>query len=1760
MKARVSNADEETPGTRIERVTTTIREIISKGKAEWERICNKAKAKAKGESTNPSRPPVAEGSSSGGEERSEKMGMRPGETTSQETKPQESTFVDTGTNGSVSFGSFIGKETQVCSKTSSSIPLPPPPPPSSLISTPSSPELVTIEISEQETQLLCSPWVNSLIIRLWGKILDQHAICNRIMSLWKLRAQPQLINIGSGFFVVTLGCIEDKWKALLSGPSFIEGHFLSVRLWSPGFSPSLAQEEAIAPVWMKIQNLPIEYFNQAILCRIGNAVGTFVGIDESTHNISAARFARICVFLDLAKFKTSSISINSINLSILLEGAYGFCLCCGNSNHPTATCKRRSVAQCEGLVTQIRGQSERMPLPASVEDDSWKAHFSGKVNKGKEVFSLPKAVSGKALNQSKGEGKYYRAVGKDQIGNLEKQNPNCRLDIAAFTKNLSSSLEEASKTKPAIPKSGGTSASKPLCTTRVDTKEELHPENMSCGRAVPKKHPQVCWVDEVYQSEIVSSPNIQINLVSSVSQTEGNHVVHLSPNHATPPQPEREQPEGTKPSQEGNKFQREVFPYPQSATSNPYQRIGSKCSPSTDSKVNISNGEPNYSDLLPLEGMGQPDVRIDGTSSLGPRVGVSDVREHFSFDIKPGDAGGHVGLQEEWTSSGLSSSYGSVTNPTGTRIKSDDVGCNSKSNDVFLQLVNMPHLGVSEGESPGRGKNSGSGNSGNSGNRHLLQCLHEARNRNARLPDSSIPGDDQEGTREVAGAASPKFRRPFMDLKARYNPNIMFISETRVGSARADNILSNLGFSGFYKVDPMGYAGGLWVLWDAREVKLTIQGNTFQEIHALLEVGNHQPMLICFIYASPILEKRKLVWINLEEIASVNTLPWLVCGDFNEVLSQEEKWGGNPALMSRIRDFRNCLNNCGLDDLGFVGQNYTWFNKRDNGHMILERIDRFLANAAWINYFPQAVNHHLPRVKSDHTPLLLRFKDTNNGFVKRPFRCERIWLKEPEFINIVEKAWQEAPNSSQGLNLIRDRALLWNRTSFGNVFQRKNRIFRRLEGVNKAMNSGRSPQLIQLEQSLAQEYQKILDLEEELWASKARLDWLQLGDSNTTFFHSSVINRRRKNKISAIKDDDFPSVELGPVVDTSHHLQLESIPFGEEIKRALWDLKPFKAAGLDGFQPGFFQSCWGFLEKDLVLEVQNVFNYNRVPHEKSINAVKHVLEVFTQSLGLSVNNSKSSIWFAPSTSAEDKRISDYKIVIDKMIGKMEVWNSKWLSKAGKVTLLNSVCSPMLAYYMQCLKLPSSVCKSIEKIQRNFFWQSGNKQSIHTINWEAICKPKWLGGLGIDRIKTPNQALLAKLAWRLSSEHHQTWAKMLMHYKFECGVQGSVIGKGIQWGQRLLSSGLSSVIYSCHNTKVWSDKWIGLSSLHQFVSGPLNKDDEVLSVNSFAIAGGGTFTIKIAYCFAVCQELDTEYPTTNNFKWIWKLSCPEKLKVFIWECPYARRMWGNLKFKAVNSFSSNCKDWIVSNATDYSEFCFHISKSTIFVFGLWELWLHRNRAIFEGKLSAPVSSGRITFTKSVEFSHLAKDYHPILSRDTNWVKWVPPTEGWWKLNTDGSCLGNPGSMAAAGIIRDYNGNWVSGFSKHLGFGNSFKAEVWAIALGIKLAKDLQCGKLIVKSDSLTAINLISDGNLSLSHAMGALIQFCRSTLRAFSEFQICHTLREGNMFADVLAKQTNLSVGPLVVHNSIPSFLKACFIADFVGIHYGRKVSSLYGRS
>ena len=92
-------------------------------------------------------------------------------------------------------------------------------------------------------------------------------------------------------------------------------------------------------------------------------------------------------------------------------------------------------------------------------------------------------------------------------------------------------------------------------------------------------------------------------------------------------------------------------------------------------------------------------------------------------------------------------------------------------------------------------------------------------------------------------------------------------------------------------------------------------------------------------------------------------------------------------------------------DLGFVGQRFTWCNGRIGDQRTLVRLDRMVANEAWLNMFPEAKVVHRSMAASDHCLLSLsvRMRETRKVARKR-FMFEEMWTREEGCREVVDRA------------------------------------------------------------------------------------------------------------------------------------------------------------------------------------------------------------------------------------------------------------------------------------------------------------------------------------------------------------------------------------------------------------------------------------------------------------------------------------------------------------------------------------------------------------------------------------------------------------------------------------------------------------------------------------------------------------------------------------------------------------------------------------
>ncbi|KAL4329123.1 hypothetical protein AHAS_Ahas13G0268600 [Arachis hypogaea] len=177
----------------------------------------------------------------------------------------------------------------------------------------------------------------------------------------------------------------------------------------------------------------------------------------------------------------------------------------------------------------------------------------------------------------------------------------------------------------------------------------------------------------------------------------------------------------------------------------------------------------------------------------------------------------------------------------------------------------------------------------------------------------------------------------------------------------------------------------------------------------------------------------------------------------------------------------------------------------------------------------------------------------------------------------------------------------------------------------------------------------------------------------------------------------------------------------------------------------------------------------------------------------------------------------FKNLIDKVAGKLKGWKSSCLSFAGQITLAKSVISPSMNFDMMHMKIPKGICYEIEKMQRKFVWGGDmENRKFHAVNWNTLCQPKYLGGLGFKKLETMNVAFLLKILWRIHIDKDALWVqtlvnkygrdKILLHDMKACATD-SPLWKELTKLQELFYQNISHSIGDGKEANLWRDRWV-----------------------------------------------------------------------------------------------------------------------------------------------------------------------------------------------------------------------------------------------------------------------------------------------------------------------------------------------------------------
>ncbi|XP_031101984.1 uncharacterized protein LOC116005889 [Ipomoea triloba] len=381
--------------------------------------------------------------------------------------------------------------------------------------------------------------------------------------------------------------------------------------------------------------------------------------------------------------------------------------------------------------------------------------------------------------------------------------------------------------------------------------------------------------------------------------------------------------------------------------------------------------------------------------------------------------------------------------------------------------------------------------------------------------------------------------------------------------------------------------GGLALLWrNSDSVTLLGYSNNYIDVRVTI-TGKPDWRLTCF-YGFPERSRRQQAWDLLRDLKPCSSLPWAVIGDFNDIMSYNDKRGHTPHPNGLIRGFNTALSDCEFTDLGMRGHPFTWERGRGTDHWIEERLDRVVVSSDWRELYDMASVENLHAVSSDHSAIFLKLSGATLRRGCRTFKFESAWLLDVNCKSVVEASWWQS-----------------------HALEFQHRIH------TCGQDLCRDPGDVALFH-VAEDQLRVLFSQEELyWRQRSKQLWLKDGDQNTKFFHRFASYRRKSNLLSRLRTYTGEWVEGGAMseevmryyTDIFQTSPTECNFFNEiptritqdmnvrllrpikpdEIKNALFSMAPDKAPGPDGMTPSFYQSFWSTVGYDLIKFVSDCF-------------------------------------------------------------------------------------------------------------------------------------------------------------------------------------------------------------------------------------------------------------------------------------------------------------------------------------------------------------------------------------------------------------------------------------------------------------------------------------------------------------------------------------------------------------------------------------------
>ncbi|KAG4109651.1 hypothetical protein ERO13_1Z049387v2 [Gossypium hirsutum] len=321
--------------------------------------------------------------------------------------------------------------------------------------------------------------------------------------------------------------------------------------------------------------------------------------------------------------------------------------------------------------------------------------------------------------------------------------------------------------------------------------------------------------------------------------------------------------------------------------------------------------------------------------------------------------------------------------------------------------------------------------------------------------------------------------RELKQLLVANNPDIIFLSETKMAANEFRRVQNNCRLQNALAVNSEGRSGGLAMIWKDG-MNVAIQNYSKHHIDSLIKLEGDKTLRVTGFYGHVNPSCRSSSWEMLRRVGDSAQEEWVVGGDFNAILNDSEKEGGRRG----------------------------------------ERLDRFLTSVSVVENYPFIATKMVRQTQSDHDAIILDLwgkkpKDYPNDS-RLSFKFDVCWAKDEDAKKVIERAWNR-DGTDYGDKIERVRSALgpWQCKKYGKMKGEMRKLEKQIELIIDSDSREESGKMLK-------ETRRRLDFlyarEESYWAQRSRSRWLREGDRNTRFFHAKALGRLKKIYIEKLKD------------------------------------------------------------------------------------------------------------------------------------------------------------------------------------------------------------------------------------------------------------------------------------------------------------------------------------------------------------------------------------------------------------------------------------------------------------------------------------------------------------------------------------------------------------------------------------------------------------------------------------------------------------------